>query len=83
MRKLFHAWLTLTFISILFSYLPFYMFSNSALDAVEELPQDLIPITGTRYDDPERKAQIWKSLGIDLSKELADALEDNERLEHV
>ena len=83
MRKLFHVWLTLTFISILF-YLPFYMFSNNALDAVEELtPQDLIPITGTRYDDPERKAQIWKSLGIDLSKELADALEDNERLEHV
>ena len=83
MRKLFQIWLTLTLISILF-YTPFYMFTNNALDAVEELPpKDLIPITGTRYDDPEQKAQFWKSQGVDLSKELANALEGNERLEHV
>ena len=40
MRKLFQIWLTLTLISILF-YTPFYMFTNNALDAVEELtPKD-------------------------------------------
>lgn len=83
MRKLFLVWLTLTIASLLF-YTPIYMFSNNALDAVEELtPKDLIPITGTRYDDPEQMAQMWESMGIDLSMELIDALEDNARLADV
>lgn len=83
MRKLFQVWLTLTIASLAF-YIPIYVFSNNALDAAEELtPQDLIPITGTTYDDPERKAQIWESLGIDMSMELIDALDDNKRLSDV
>lgn len=83
MLKLFKLWLTLTIVSMIF-YIPIYIFSNNALDAAEELtPEDLILLTGTVYDDPEQKARLWGSNGIDMSMELIDALEDNGRLSDV
>lgn len=83
MRKIFQIWLTLTIISMTF-YVPFYVFSNNALDAVEELtPDDLIPLTGIKGQDHERKHNVLKSLGIDTSMELEDALDDNKSLSNV
>lgn len=83
MRKLFQVWLGLTLISMVF-YLPFYVFSNNALDAVEEVtPDDLIPLTGTRLEDPKRKHNLLVATGIDTSMTLEDALEDNKSLSNV
>ncbi|MBF6622339.1 MAG: hypothetical protein ITG05_02335 [Pseudomonas stutzeri] len=78
MRKLFQIWLSLTIFSLVI-YLPFYVFSNNALSAVEEVtPTDLIPFTGIRGQDHERVGLLLERAGVDTSKELEDTLEDNE-----
>ncbi|MCU1738498.1 MULTISPECIES: hypothetical protein [unclassified Pseudomonas] len=83
MRTLFRIWLTLTIISIVF-YLPFYVFSNNALNAVEGLtPDHLIPLTGIRGQDPERKHNLLLATGIDTTMELEDALDNNKKLSNV
>ncbi len=83
MRTLFRIWLTLTIISMVF-YLPFYVFSNNAINAVEELtPDEIIPFTGIRGQDPERVHNLLARTGIDMSMELEDALEDNKSLSSV
>ncbi|MCY1351343.1 hypothetical protein D9M69_376070 [compost metagenome] len=83
MRTLFKIWLGLTIVSLVF-YLPVYIFSNNALNAVEEITPDyLIPLTGYRGQDPERKHNILVATGIDTSMALEDALDDNESLSNV
>lgn len=83
MRKLFQIWLTLTIFSMAI-YIPFYLFGNNALDAVEEVtPEDLIPFTGYRGQDDERIANAWRATGVDTSMELEDALDDNKLLSNV
>lgn len=83
MRKLFQIWLTLTIVSMAI-YIPFYLFGNNALDAVEEVtPEDLIPFTGYRGQDDERIANAWRATGVDTSMELEDALDDNKLLSNV
>src|SRR5690554_5889765 len=70
MRKLFQIWLSLTIFSLVI-YLPFYVFSNNALSAVEEVtPTDLIPFTGIRGQDHERVGLLLERAGVDTSKEL-------------
>ncbi|WP_457792809.1 hypothetical protein [Pseudomonas syringae] len=83
MRTLFKIWLSVFLFGMIF-YLPMYIFSNNALSAVEELtPKDLIPLTGIRGQDPERKERLLASIGVDTGMELEDALEDNKSLTHV
>lgn len=83
MRTLFNIWLSVFFFGLIF-YVPMYVFSNNALSAVEELtPQDLIPLTGIRGQDPERKERLLASIGVDTSMELEDALEGNKSLTNV
>lgn len=83
MRKLFQIWLTLTIFSMGI-YIPFYLFTNNALNAVEEVtPEDLIPFTGYRGQDDERIGRALRSTGIDTSMELEDALENNKLLSNV
>lgn len=83
MRKLFQIWLTLTIFSMAI-YIPFYLFGNNALNAVEEVtPEDLIPFTGYRGQDDERIANAWRATGVDTSMELEDALDDNKLLSNV
>ncbi|TWC53075.1 hypothetical protein FBY04_114107 [Pseudomonas sp. SJZ080] len=83
MRTLFKLWLGATIVSLTL-YLPFYVFSNNAIDAVEELtPIDLIPLTGMKGQDPEQRENMLKRMGIDTSMELEDALDDNDRLSNV
>ncbi|HEY0286628.1 MAG TPA: hypothetical protein VGC62_06395 [Pseudomonas sp.] len=83
MRTLFKIWLSVFLFGMVF-YLPIYVFSNNALSAVEELtPKDLIPLTGIRGQDPERKERLLASIGVDTSMELEDALEDNKLLTNV
>ncbi|MPR02127.1 hypothetical protein F0169_08550 [Pseudomonas sp. MAFF 212408] len=83
MRTLFKIWLSVLLFGLFF-YLPLYVISNNAISAVEELtPKDLIPLTGTTAQDPERKERLLASMGIDTSRELEDALEDNKLLSNV
>lgn len=83
MRKLFQIWLTLTIFSMGI-YIPFYLFTNNALNAVEEVtPEDLIPLTGFRGQDDEQIGRALRFSGIDTSMELEDALENNKLLSNA
>lgn len=84
MLKILKIWLALTVISWGL-YIPYYMISNDAVDAVEELTLwDFTPVmTPAQWKSyPEVRASLTR-LGLDIELELEDALEENELLSEV
>jgi len=85
MRTAFKIWLVLTCIS-LGLYTPYYLFSNNARDAVEELTLwHYTPISGPAeagvpYD---RIRSMFSEMGFDIDLEFEDALEDNDLLSDI
>ena len=81
MKVLFKWWLILTLVS-LGIYTPIYLFSNNAVDAVEEATlHDLLPTVGMINRDYKAELAKLERLGIETDKSLDDALDDNPLIE--
>ncbi|WP_313054543.1 LppP/LprE family lipoprotein [Pseudomonas lopnurensis] len=82
MKFLIKWWFILSLISLAF-YTPIYLFSNDAVDAVEEATLvELLPTVGITNRDYERELAHLKRSGIDTDKALDDALDDNPLIEN-
>ena len=81
MKLLIRWWFILSLVSLTF-YTPIYLFSNDAVNAVEEATLvELLPTVGITNRDYERELAHLKRIGIDTDKALDDALEDNPLIE--
>ena len=75
--KIVKWWFILTLISMSI-YTPVYLIANDSLDALDEATLiDLLPTVGMMNRDYEHQAAVLARRGIDVDKQLSDALDDN------
>ena len=83
MGFLFRLWFYATALSLIV-YVPIYFFANDEVDAIQEFtPKELMYYTGMTSRDYDAFEKRLENIGVDTSKSIADALDDNKHFSNV
>ncbi len=83
MGFLFRLWFYATALGLIV-YVPTYFFANDEIDAIQEFtPRELMYYTGTTTRDYDAFEKRLGNIGVDTTKSIIDALDDNKYFSNV